>query len=176
MTDSPAASEEARADRALEAAVVAELEALGAEYELIPCDPDLADTAEFCAHYGYSLDISANTIVVGSRREPKVFAACLVLGSDRLDVNRTVRRLLGVRKVSFASPEDTRGATGMRLGGVTPFGLPEDLPLYVDAGVMMPDRVIVGGGSRALKVLVNPAVFAAMDQAEVVEGLALHPG
>ena len=38
------------------------LEQLGVPFEVIDCDPDLADTAAFCAHYGYSLDDSANTI------------------------------------------------------------------------------------------------------------------
>jgi hypothetical protein len=25
---------------------------IGVEYEMVPCDPELADTAAFCAHYG----------------------------------------------------------------------------------------------------------------------------
>ncbi len=162
-------------DRVIEERVVAELEALGLDYELIPCDPDLADTAAFCAHYGYPEEISANAIVVASKREPRVFAVCLVLATTRLDVNRRVRRLLGGAKLSFASAEDTARVSGMSIGGVTPFGLPPQLPLYVDSRVMTPPRVIVGGGSRSLKVLVDPAAFAAMERAELVDGLALDP-
>lgn len=44
------------------------LRAFGVEHEVLPCDPDLADTAQFCEHYGFSLDRSANTIVVASRK------------------------------------------------------------------------------------------------------------
>lgn len=84
------------------------LESLGMPYEIMECDPELADTAAFCEHYGVPLDHSANCIVVASRTEPRQFCACLVLSSDRLDVNGRVRRLMGARKVSFASPEDTR--------------------------------------------------------------------
>lgn len=149
------------------------LEALGLPYELMACDPDLADTAAFCEHYGIPLTHSANCIIVASRTEPRQFCACLVLATDRLDVNGRVRRLMGARKVSFASAEDTSALTGMIIGGVTPFGLPRDLPVYLDERIMALEWVIVGGGSRSQKVRVAPAVLAALPNAEVVEGLSL---
>ena len=60
----------------------------------------------------------------------------------------------------------------MLIGGVTPFGLPPDLPIWVDAAVLSRPTVILGGGSRSLKIRVTPHVFDAMPTAEVVEGLA----
>ena len=30
------------------------IESLEVEFEMIPCDPELADTAQFCEAYGYS--------------------------------------------------------------------------------------------------------------------------
>ncbi len=146
--------------------------ATGVPFELIDCDPALADTAAFCAHYGYSTDISANTIVVASKTEPPVYVACVVLATTRLDVNGTVRRRLGARKVSFAPAEATAEATGMIMGGVTAFGLPGGLPIWVDAEVMRREQVILGGGSRSLKLLVAPAALAALAAVEVVDGLA----
>lgn len=91
--------------------------------------------------------------------------------TSRLDVNRTVRRLMGVRKASFATAEQTVALTGMQIGGVTPFALPAGLPLYVDAPVMDIDEIIVGGGGRSTKVLVAPAVLAKLPDMTVVEGL-----
>jgi prolyl-tRNA editing enzyme YbaK/EbsC (Cys-tRNA(Pro) deacylase) len=142
------------------------------DHELIACDPDLADTAAFCEHYGYPPAQSANTIVVASRRPEGHHAACVVLATTRLDVNRRVRDLLEVRKVSFAPPELTAELTGMMMGGVTPFGLPDDMPLWIDAAVMAVPWVIVGGGSRSLKVKIPPEVLAALPNARVVDGLA----
>ena len=143
--------------------------------EVIPCDPAFADTAAFCEKYGYSLEQSANTILVASRTEPKVFAACLVTADRRLDVNGTVRRLLGVRKLSFASAEDTVALTGMMIGGVTPFGLPEGVPIYIDSVVMEQPWVIVGGGDRSSKLKLPPSELAELPGAQVVEGLSLSP-
>ena len=152
---------------------LAALDALGESYELIEVDPELADTASFCEHYGYPLETSGNTIIVVSKRGELRYCACLVLATTRLDVNHAVRPLLGVRKASFASPEETRELTGMLIGGVTPFGLPEGLPLYIDERVMDLDEVIVGGGGRSAKLSVSPSALLRLPNAEVVSGLAL---
>ena len=152
-------------------ALTKHLDSLGVTYEIIPCDPELADTAQFCEAYGYALEESANTIVVAGKSNPMIYAACVVLASTRLDVNRVVKKRMGVRKASFASGADTEELTGMAIGGVTPFGLPADLPLWVDGQVMLCDRVVLGGGSRDRKVIASPSILTALG-AEVVEGLA----
>ena len=148
------------------------LEQLGVPFELFPCDPALADTANFCAAYGFQLEDSANTILVIGKSEPPVYAACVVLANSRLDVNKTVRQRLGTRKASFAPAEDTRAITGMEIGGVTVFGLPADLPVWIDSRVMARERVVLGGGSRSFKVIAAPEILLRLPRAEVVEGLA----
>ena len=158
-----------------EAAVLTAVTGTGAAHEILEIDPDLADTAAFCEAYGYDPATSGNCILVASKDDPPVVAACLVLATTKLDVNKRVRKLLGVRKLSFASAELTRELTGMEIGGVTPFALPTDLPLYVDARIGELDRVIVGGGSRRLKLLVAPAALLAVG-GEYVEDLALPIG
>lgn len=162
-------SDAATNDRA-EATVLGHLHELGATYEVVRIDPRYADTAEFCERYDYPLEDSANCIVVASKDDPPVVAACLNLAPTKLDVNKAVRKHLEVRKLSFAPPDLTREVTGMELGGVTPFGLPDEVPLLVDAAVVERGRVIVGGGSRALKIVVDPEVFTRIG--EVIEGLA----
>lgn len=152
--------------------VLDEIKATGEPFELITCDPELADTAEFCQAYGYEMSESANAIVVVGKADPRVFAICLVLATTRLDVNGAVRRRLGTRKASFAPAEDTARLTGMTIGGVTPFGLPEHLPLWIDSRIVDLPRVIVGGGSRSRKFYVAPAALIALPGAEVVADLA----
>ena len=156
------------------AALERSLEGRG-EHELFACDPALADTAAFCAHYGFAMDDSANTIVVVGKATPPVYAACVVLATHRLDVNRSIRTRLGTRKASFASPDETRELTGMAIGGVTAFGLPADLPVWVDAAVMERERIVLGGGSRSWKVLAPPSILLTVPNVEVVEGLAYRP-
>jgi prolyl-tRNA editing enzyme YbaK/EbsC (Cys-tRNA(Pro) deacylase) len=147
------------------------LDETGVDYEMVPCDPELADTAAFCAHYGWSTGDSANTIVVQSRDTPPRFVACVLLATTRLDVNGTVRRRLG-RKCSFADADQVARLTGMSLGGVTAVALPSALALWIDPRVLERDRVILGGGSRRWKLVAAPAFLSTLPNAEVVEGLA----
>ena len=144
--------------------------------EVVDCDPALADTADFCAAYGWAMEDSANAIVVIGKPSraaaPPVFAACVVLAATRLDVNRVVRKRLGTKKASFAPPDVTAELTGMVIGGVTPFALPADLPLWIDARVMARERIVVGGGSRAAKVVGPPSMLLTIAGAEVVDDLA----
>ena len=155
--------------------LVAAVASLGVDYELFPCDPALADTAAFCAAYGFDPADSANTILVIGKSDPPRFAACVVLAPNRLDVNRVVRDRLGTRKASFAPADSTREITGMEIGGVTVFGLPAGLPVWVDSRVMDRERIVLGGGSRSWKVLAAPSILLALPGVEVVEGLATEP-
>lgn len=155
--------------------VVEDLEAKGIEYQVMDCDPDLADTAQFCEAYGVPLERSANAIVVASRKPEGHNAVCVVLAHTRLDVNGTVRRRLGVRKVSFAPAELTRHLTGQEIGGVTIFGLPGELPVWIDRKVMEQDWVVVGAGSRTAKLRLDPAQLREVDGYEVVDELAMAP-
>ncbi|MGH9125757.1 MAG: YbaK/EbsC family protein [Acidimicrobiales bacterium] len=156
-------------------AVRAQLDRLGVAYEVVPCDPALADTAAFCEAYGYQMHDSANTIVVIGKTDPPKFAACVVLADTRLDVNKWVKQRLGVRRASFASAEETARMTGMMIGGVTVFGLPADLPVWVDARVMERPQIVLGGGSRSRKVVASPEILRQVPNVEVVSGLAMEP-
>ena len=156
----------------IDARVVQVLDGLGVPYEIMTIDPDFADTAQFCERYGIPLDRSANTIVVASKKEPKQYAACVVLATTRLDVNHAVRRVMGVSRLSFASADETRELTGMMIGGVTVFALPPDLPIYVDEAVTRPDWIILGGGSRSSKVKASPEVLRRLPNVTVVPDLA----
>lgn len=141
-------------------------------YEVLPCDPDMADTAAFCAHYGFAIEQAANTILVASKKvAPPKYAACVVLGSTRLDVNKKVSELLAVKRLSFADGETTVDLTGMAIGGVTAFGI-GDLPIYVDSAVMEQAQVVMGGGNRSSKLLLNPNQLTKLPNVVVVEGLA----
>jgi prolyl-tRNA editing enzyme YbaK/EbsC (Cys-tRNA(Pro) deacylase) len=154
--------------------VRAHLETLGLPFEVMECDPALADTAAFVEAYGIPPERSANTILVASKGAEPTYAACVLLATTSLDVNNVVRREMDVRKASFARAEPTIELTGMEIGGVTPFGLPPDLPVLVDARVMEPEWVVLGGGNRSSKLRVAPEALQQIVSARVVEGLALE--
>ncbi len=156
-------------------AVLESMTARGISFEEMPCDPDLADTAAFCAAYGVPVERSANTILVASRRPQGQIVACLVLAHTRLDVNGLVRRRMGVKKASFADAETTRDVTGMEIGGVTIFGLPSEIPVWVDSRVLDNDWVVIGAGTRTAKIRLDPGQLEGSRGFEIVEGLGRVP-
>ena len=155
----------------LHPSVRADLDARGVTYEVIECDPALADTAAFVEAYGVPPERSANTILVASKGAAPTYVACVLLATTSLDVNGVVRREMGVRKASFAAGEPVRDLTGMEIGGVTPFGLPEEMPILVDARVMTPDWIVLGGGNRSSKLRVGPRSLTSLPSMRVIHEL-----
>ena len=156
-------------ERAIEAAVRAAAERTGVPFEVVPCDPALADTAAFCEQYQVPLAVSANCVVVAGRRaETSTMAACLVLATDRADINKAVRRHLDLRKISFASMADAVAQTGMEYGGITPIGLPQDWPILVDDQVARSDWIVIGSGIRGSKIAIKGADVAALPGTDVM--------
>src|SRR5262249_34729442 len=114
-----------------------------------------------------------NTILVASKKEPRQHAACVVLATTRLDVNHMVRSLLGVAKLSFATGPEMAELTGMKVGRVTAFRLPDGLPIFVDSRVMGRGHGILGTGGRAGKIKAPPEVLRRLPNVRIVDGLAL---
>ena len=158
----------------IERRVRAALQELGiAGWEWIEIDPQYGDTADFCEQYGYDLPHAANTIIVTSKRGPSAFCAAIVRACDRLDVNKRVRGLMGVSRVSFASADETRELTGMMIGGVTALALPKGLPIYADSRLLEMDYIILGAGSRSGKLKVTPQELEKLPGLEFIEGLSI---
>jgi prolyl-tRNA editing enzyme YbaK/EbsC (Cys-tRNA(Pro) deacylase) len=138
--------------------VRAAVDDLGVDCFVTAIDPDLADTAAFCDAYHVPLEVSANCVVVAGRRaELSIMAACMVLATDRADVNRVIRKQLDVRKISFASMTEAVAQTGMEYGGITPIGLPARWPVLVDERVAASDWIVIGSGIRGSKIALRPA-------------------
>jgi prolyl-tRNA editing enzyme YbaK/EbsC (Cys-tRNA(Pro) deacylase) len=135
-------------------------------------DPELADTAEFCARYQVALAQSANCVVVAGRRDGHTrFAACVVLATTRADVNGIVRRQLDVRKASFAATDVAVAQTSMEYGGITPIGLPAGWPVFVDPAVAAAPQVVIGSGVRRSKLALAGSMLERLPGATVLEGL-----
>lgn len=148
------------------------LDAAHAEYKVLECDPEHSDTASFCEKYGYSLEQGANTLIVASKTTPAKYAACLVLPTTKLDSNKALRKAWGNKKSSFAPMDVALELTGMEYGGITIFGLPDNMPVFVDARVLECDEVVMGGGNRSSKILIKPQELTKLPNVQIIENLA----
>jgi len=137
--------------------------------EVLACNPEWADTELFCANYNIPRDHAANAILIAAKTEPKKYAVCLVLATTKIDVNHKLSKLMGIKRLSFAQAEETKAVTGQAIGGVTVFGLPPEIPLYIDNSVMTKDYAIVGGGNRSSKIRIAPSELLKIPSASVAD-------
>ena len=85
-----------------------------------------------------------------------------------------MRKRLGVKKASFADPDQTRDLTGMLIGGVTALrAARRPARSGSTARVVERPRIVLGGGSRSCKVVGPPALLTAQPMVEVVDDLAV---
>ena len=153
----------------LDPGVQRQIESLGIAHVVLDCDPSLADTDAFCANYGIPREKAANAIIVAAKTEPKQYVCCLVLATTKIDVNHKLSKIVGIKRLSFAAADETRELTGQLIGGVTVFGLPDSMPIYLDQRLMDCDYVIVGGGNRSTKIKLPPAELQKLPRAAVVD-------
>lgn len=148
--------------------------AVAVQEQQLPCyvaeiDASLADTAAFCAAYDVAPEQSANCVVVeGKRGDEVTLAACHVLASDKADVNKAIRKHLGVRKLSFASMDTAVSHTGQEYGGISAVGVPAEWPILIDEAVAAAEWVIIGAGVRGSKIAIHGKDLATLPGAEVI--------
>ena len=53
----------------------------------------------------------------------------------------------------------THGSAGYQVGGISPFGTRQTLPVYVEASVLEMERIYINGGRRGLLVSLAPTVL-----------------
>jgi prolyl-tRNA editing enzyme YbaK/EbsC (Cys-tRNA(Pro) deacylase) len=140
----------------------------GRDVVVFAVSDDASDTADCSARYGIPLEDCANTIVLRYKKDgDEHFAAVVTLGSHRLDVNGAVRQTLGAKKVSFAPREAAVEHSAMEFGGITAFGLPSGWRVLIESAVMARAQIVMGAGIRTAKLVLPPAVLAALPGAEV---------
>lgn len=61
-------------------------------------------------------------------------------------------RQLGVKKVSPCKPDKADRLTGYQTGGISPFGLRQPLPIYMEESIGFLEKLVINGGKRGLLV------------------------
>lgn len=87
----------------------------------------------------------AKTIALYGNAEKTAVVLVVAAGDARVH-NRKFRDAFGC-KASFCVAEDTLRATGHAVGGVCPFALPTDVPVYLDASLRRFETVFPACGS-----------------------------
>ena len=82
---------------------------------------------------------------------------------------KALRKHLGQSRLTMASEEEVFTVTGYRIGTVSPFGLPRQLKVLIEAGVMKEQEISIGSGMRNHAIILKSKDLGrALPGAEVV--------
>ena len=76
-------------------------------------------------------------------------------GKLSLDLKR-LARALGAKKAGLVDPETAERLTGYHVGGISPFGVRQPLPVVMDAAVLSREAVLINAGRRGLMLRMSP--------------------
>jgi prolyl-tRNA editing enzyme YbaK/EbsC (Cys-tRNA(Pro) deacylase) len=122
--------------------VAASLRESGAAGQIVEFPEAVPTAAAAAAQLGCAVGAIANSLIFSADGEPLLV---LTSGAHRVDTTK-VARLLGVAKVSRATPEFVRTATGQVIGGVAPVGHPTPIRTLVDTWLNDHDVVWAAAG------------------------------
>jgi Ala-tRNA(Pro) deacylase len=120
-------------------------------------------SAEAAAVRGTPLGAGAKALVVRADDRP----VHLVLPADRRIDNGRLRRVLEVRRVRFATPDELLALTGCVPGAVPPFGNLFGLPVLVDEELTRCPEIAFNAGSRAVSITMRCADLVRLAEARV---------
>lgn len=114
----------------------------------------------------------------GQRPEQVVRSILFRLGQDRFAMVlvagpaqvawKTLRQHLGQSRLTTATEEEVLTVTGYPIGAVSPFGLPQPLPVYIDESVLAEEEISIGSGVRGTTVILRSAdLRTALPDAEI---------
>ena len=96
------------------------------------------------------------------------FVMVLVAGPAQISW-KLLRQLLGKSRISMATEDEVLAVTGYRIGTVGPFGIPRQLRVLIEAGVLSEEEISIGSGMRNTAVMLRSAdLRRGLKDAEVV--------
>jgi len=102
---------------------------------------------------GFPLEKTVKTLVVdlGS----KSFGLALMPG-DRELAFKQAAKAFGVKKAAMADPATAERLTGYHVGGISPFGLRQRLPVVMEEGLLRHAAVMINAGQRGVMLKMVP--------------------
>lgn len=91
----------------------------------------------------------------------------VLMHGDKEVSTKQMARILGVKSVEPVSEQTAFRLTGYQVGGISPFGTKQKLPIYVEATILSLPTILINGGKRGFLVEIDPReivrVFAATE-------------
>jgi len=84
----------------------------------------------------------------------------MVLMHGHLQVStKALARVVLAKNVQPATAKEAQQWTGYQVGGISPFGIRESLPIYVQESILALSKIWINGGKRGLLIEIDPRVL-----------------
>lgn len=132
--------------------------------------PHLYDWEEHggTAHSARSLSVDEHLVVKTLVLETEARKPLIVLMHGDREVSlKNLARFLGCKTVQPCSPQYVTRYTGYQVGGCSPFGTRQALPIYVESTILELPRLFINGGKRGFLVEIAPAALSVLSPTPV---------
>lgn len=87
----------------------------------------------------------------------------VLMHGDREVSTKNLARFLGCKTVQPCTPQNVTRYTGYQVGGCSPFGTKQALPVYVESTILALPKIFINGGKRGFLVEIAPDVLQVLD-------------
>ena len=123
-------------------------------FEIIKYDHE-EKGAEFAAgSTGFPLAATVKTLVV--ELGEKKYALVLLPGDRQLSMKR-LAKACGVKRAAMADTRTAERLTGYQVGGISPFGTKQKLPVVMEGDIWTLDKILINAGQRGTMLKMAPA-------------------
>ncbi|MEE4111666.1 MAG: YbaK/EbsC family protein [Desulfobacteraceae bacterium] len=83
----------------------------------------------------------------------------VLMHGDQAVSTRKLARVIDTKKVLPVRPDKALNHTGYQVGGISPFGVRQPMPVYVQTTILELKTIYINGGKRGFIVAVDPIVL-----------------
>lgn len=139
------------------AAIVRNLEETKIAYKAY--EHEIVHTSEDAAKVrGTDLSEGAKAILLYADKRPVM---AVVGGDKRIDF-KTFKKIVGVKDLRMATPEEVEDVTSVPIGAVPPFGHIFNIPLYMDKDIETRDHVVFNAGLHTKSIRMKTKDFVSI--------------
>jgi len=131
------------------------------EQKKIPFEVVKYDHAEKGAAFaskaaGFALERTVKTLVVdlGEKR----YILVLMPGDSQLSMKR-LARVRGVKRAAMADTLTAERLTGYLVGGISPFGTRQKLPVMMEESILQFEKILINAGQRGTMLKIAPEII-----------------
>jgi len=103
---------------------------------------------------GFPLEATVKTLVVDLGE--KQYALVLMPGDRQLSMKR-LAKVCGVKRAAMGDTRTAERITGYLVGGISPFGTRQKLPVVMEADILTLDKILINAGQRGTMLMMAPA-------------------